>query len=366
MDTSMVPSETPSLQAAAPEAAAPETTPGTDAVGSAAIVIAPPARRRRRFAVLYLLLGLFVVFGSFAGWYLITRKPITALPLPAITQQPMPKYLFSVYGPTKPTGIAVTSDGSRIYVTDPGGSGGLMIFDGQGRKVADVSVPDSFPGDHVMVYVATDPATGDIYVSDRPAGAIWIFSGDGAFRREFEPDQQLNGWQPLGIAFGPDGNLYVTDLSGPYHRVEVVTKDGKLVRTIGERGQMNFPNGVAVDATGRVFVTDSNDGRLLVFGQDGRRVGLIARGQKQGELGLPRGIAIDDQGLVYVVDMTAHQVQVYAQMATDESTPRFLGHVGKEGSDDGDFLFPNGVAVDARARIYVTDQVNDRVQVWSY
>jgi sugar lactone lactonase YvrE len=33
---------------------------------------------------------------------------------------------------------------------------------------------------------------------------------------------------------------------------------------------------------------------------------------------------------------------------------------------DGQFEFPNGVAVDTRGRVYVADTVNDRVQVWSY
>ena len=36
------------------------------------------------------------------------------------------------------------------------------------------------------------------------------------------------------------------------------------------------------------------------------------------------------------------------------------------GVGDGQFQYPNGIAVDGRGRVYVADSFNDRVQVWSY
>ena len=46
--------------------------------------------------------------------------------------------------------------------------------------------------------------------------------------------------------------------------------------------------------------------------------------------------------------------------------PTFVGSFGTLGVGDGQFNYPNGLAVDARARIYVTDRENNRVQVWGF
>ena len=51
------------------------------------------------------------------------------------------------------------------------------------------------------------------------------------------------------------------------------------------------PYSIAVAPDGRIYVTDSNNGRLLVFGADGALRTQIGRGTGQGNLGLPRGLA---------------------------------------------------------------------------
>jgi sugar lactone lactonase YvrE len=94
-------------------------------------------------------------------------------------------------------------------------------------------------------------------------------------------------------------------------------------------------------------------------------VGAIARGVASGELGLPRGAAVDGNGRLYVSDSTGHALRVYS-LDQQTSKPKFYGAVGTEGLGDGQFEYPNGVAADGRARVYVVDWANDRVQVWSY
>ena len=44
----------------------------------------------------------------------------------------------------------------------------------------------------------------------------------------------------------------------------------------------------------------------------------------------------------------------------------YLARFGREGTVDGTFEFPNGIAIDGRGRLYVTDWNNDRLQMWSY
>lgn len=343
-------------------AAAPSDTPASDTPAD----VSPSRRRRRRTGLLLLLASLLGVFVLFTGWYLINRKPITEIPLPGVTVEDVPHYAYSFYGVTAPTGIAVSPDGGRIYVTQTEGEAEVLIFDGQGRQLATVRPPATAVGDHVPVYVALDPRNGDLYVSDRPAGAIYVYSSDGLFRRTFDPGKDLVGWQPLGLGFSPQGDLYVTDVSGPFNRVHQFGPDGRLVRSIGKAGQFSFPNGVAVDAAGNIYVTDSNNGRLVVFDSSGTQRGMIRRGAAQGDLGLPRGTAIDDSGRVYVVDTTAQGVQLYHTLADGDRQPKYIGRFGVQGTTDGAFQYPNGVAVDTRARVYVTDWRNNRVQVWTY
>ena len=72
------------------------------------------------------------------------------------------------------------------------------------------------------------------------------------------------------MTFDAVGNLYVTDV-GPEPPAGAGLRPSRqaLIRTIGTTAGLNFPNGVAVDAAGNVYVTDSNNGRLVVFDADG-------------------------------------------------------------------------------------------------
>jgi len=350
-------------------------TPGApDAVVADAVVAgaAPGALRLGRFAgrrgkfallaVLILAVHILVLIG---GLYVITRKPITDLPFPGISNAKLPQYVFSIYGVSRPIGVAVSPSGDRIYVTESDGDRSVKVFDAKGNPVATLKPPKD-KSDHQPVYLALEPQSGDVYVSDRPSGAIFIYTRDGKFARVFKPQPPIKGWQPLGLAFGPKGDLWVIDLSPPLHRIEVYGLDGTLKKTLGKPDQFNFPNMVAFDARDNVYVTDSNNGRVVVLDQSGKQLATINRGVSDGDLGLPRGVAIDDTGRLFVVDATDHSVQVYLVGTDTNARPTYVGAIGEEGLQEGEFEYPNGVAVDTRARIYVTDRENNRVQVWSY
>jgi len=322
-------------------------------------------RRRRRAALLLLLLAALLILLLTVIWYLLFRQPITP-PIPPLPPATIPSYATSVYGVTRPAGVAVTPSGDRLYVAETGGDRVVRIFDGGGNPLGTMVPPATTGTDHVPVYVAIDPLTEEVYVTDRPTGQIYIYDRDGRFQREFRPVKQLPGWQPLGLTFGKDGTLFVTDVGSTPQRVVAFDRRGEVVRTIGLDAGLNFPNGVALDDEGNVWVNDSSNGRLLVFGQAGEIVGRIGRGSSSGNLGLPRGLAIDNQGRVFVVDSTGQVVAVYAVLKEGDRRPEFLGFFGGEGRGDGQFAFPMGAAVDDRGRVYVADTSNGRVQVWSY
>jgi DNA-binding beta-propeller fold protein YncE len=346
---------------------APEATSSLDPNAGNGAEPVPPTKmsnkRKRRIAALTI--G-FVILGLVIGWYLLNnRKPLTALP--GLSSTTMPHYEMSIYGATKPLGVAVTDSGDRIYVTESDGTRAVRVYDHSGKQVGTLKPPASTGAAHTPVYVAINPTTQNVYVSDRFTSAIYVYDAEGKFLRTFAPKGNLDGgWAPLGLAFGSDGSLYATDVRTKSHRVLIFAPDGTLVRSIGTPGQMSFPNGIAVDSHGNIEVADSNNGRLIAFNVAGTIVATVGRGVGEGDLGLPRGVAVDDSERLLVVDTSDHMVRVYTVGSSSAPTPSYIGSFGGEGQLDGTFEFPNGIATDKRAHIYVTDRENNRVQVWGY
>ena len=322
--------------------------------------------KKRKGAIGALVIALVILALLFA-WYLMNRKPLSELPGLSVTK--LPHYQSSIYGVTKPLGVAASASGDRIYVTESDGERVVKIFDRSGKAVGTLKPPKSIGQSHLPMYVAINPTTQDVYVSDRFTALIYIYDARGTYLRTFAPKGDLGGkWNPLGLAFGPDGSLYATDIRGltaKTHRVVVFGPDGTLVRSIGAPGQLNFPNGIVVDAQGNIEVSDSNNGRVGIFGQYGKMLATISQGIGEGDLGLPRGAAVDDSGRLFVVDTADHMVRVYT-IDKSKPTPTYVGSFGGEGQLDGTFEYPNGVATDTRAHIYITDRENNRVQVWGY
>lgn len=325
-----------------------------------------PPDRRRRLLLLLLLLGLLFLLIAFAIWYFLFRQPVENL-IPNMGLTNPPSYQLSIYGVSKPLGVAVTSDGSRIYVTQGGGDASTVMIDSAGNKLATLAPPTSITEQATQLYVAINPKTGDVYATSRVMGAVYIYAADGTYRQTFDPGTHGTAWQPLAIAFDKDGNLYISDVGGgDYQKIHVFGPDGTWLRDLGTAGLFQFPNGIAVDGNGYVYVTSSNTGQLVVFDKDGAQVGLINRGTADGQFGMPRGIAIDGQGRIFVVDSVGQGVQMFRVLQPDQTTPAYLARFGTEGTIEGAFEYPNGDAIDGRGRIFIADWNNDRLQMWSY
>lgn len=350
------------------ESPAPPAMPGEpgalDGEPGAAVETEEEKKRRRRKAFLLLfLLGLLAMLVTIVIWYLIFRQPIT--PLPPIPESRLPAYSTSLFGVNNPVGIVTSPSGDRIYVTETEGDRIARILDAGGNEVGTMVPPASTGAEHVPVWIAIDPLTSEVYVTDRPTGQIFIYDKDGIYQRTLALANPIQGWQPVGIAFDAEGTLYVGDLSGAYPKILVIDRTANVVRTLGDTAKLAFPNGIAVDAAGNVYVADSNNGRLLVFGPDGSILTQVGRGTGEGNLGLPRGVAVDGER-AYVCDSTGQGVFVYRLPTADSPQLSYIGFFGGEGVGNGQFEFPNGVALDTRGRVYVADSANDRVQVWSY
>ncbi len=332
-------------------------TPPPDAEGK---------KRRRRKAIAWVLGVVLVLFAAIFAWYLVNRKPLSELP--GIATNSLPTYQTSIYGVQQPLGVAASPDGSRIYATQSGAKAAVLVFDRSGNKLGELTPPATPQRFHTPVYVTVDATNGNVWVGDRGADRIYVYGPTGRYLSTFTPKDSSVVFSPLGIALAKDGTVYVADVASQdvkKQRILVFAKDGTLLKQLGT-GKLNYPNCLVVDAQGNLFVTDSNDGRLVVIDPKGTVTTLVKGGVGDGDLGLPRGLAIDDRGRILVVDLTDHMVRMYAPAEVATTPPTYLGSFGGEGHADGTFEYPNGLGLDARGRVYVTDRGNNRIQVWGF
>jgi DNA-binding beta-propeller fold protein YncE len=215
--------------------------------------------------------------------------------------------------------------------------------------------------------VAAGPATA-AYV---PAGG-WGKQGGGA--GEFGSgvlgggaDRQYD--DPAGIAIAGDGSVLVVDPSN--NRVERFTTAGRFLGAFGRRGhdkgsfeviltdRFFQPEGIAVDPTGAIYVSDSGNDRVMKFSAGGRfRKRLTKTGSFPGEVVQPWGIAIAG-GAVAVADQGNYQIDRFA------TGGGFRGSFSSFGRSRGKLVTPYGVAATPRGdRIYVADLIRHVVIVF--
>jgi DNA-binding beta-propeller fold protein YncE len=172
-----------------------------------------------------------------------------------------------------PRGIAVGPDG-HVYVTDTGNKR-VVIFDSNGKYLSQFGSQGLEPGQFdEPVGLALD-ASGNLYVADTWNQRIQVFA-PGADKITFTPLLQwdISGWNTQSLdnkpflALDQAGHVFASDPDG-YRILEFDGKTGAIIRLWGDVGQdassFNVPSGVAVDGEGRVWVSDSGNGRLMRF-----------------------------------------------------------------------------------------------------
>jgi hypothetical protein len=96
----------------------------------------------------------------------------------------------------------------------------------------------------------------------------------------------------------------------PKIALELVRKIGD-VDTEDEHLAFNFPNDVAVDKDGAIYVLDAGNARIQKFGPDGAYLATIGRkGQGPGEFIMPDSIGFDKDGNLVVADMAQSRVHI--------------------------------------------------------
>ncbi|MDO8849024.1 MAG: hypothetical protein Q7W51_11625 [Coriobacteriia bacterium] len=261
----------------------------------------------------------------------------------------------------RPVGLAV-GDG-QLYVSDSGASV-VRVFSTGGRDVGEI-------GRGVLAvpaYIACDVATSTVLVADRQLGAVLRFSSDGERLDDLVPSvESTEAWQPLGVAVDSKGAVAVTDSSGR-HRMLVMDRQGRVTFALGSSEatdtpgnvavSLDFPNSVAF-SDDEIWVSDSNNRRVLVFGRDGAFRRFIRLN------GISRGLTFltggeEPQTYVAVVDALASAIVLLDAEGAE------VTRYGEPGTSAGELAYPNDVVYDEKtSQLFVADTANARVQVWA-
>jgi sugar lactone lactonase YvrE len=268
-----------------------------------------------------------------------------------------------------PTSLAIDADGV-IHVTDAAnlavraiGTDGSVttVAGGQTRSGASDGAGTAarfwFPGD-----VAVDGA-GVVFVADPnhhtirridPTGFVTTIAGRAGQRGSADGIGAAARFDsPGGVATGPGGLVYVADSGND--TIRRIAPDGTVTTLAGQAGEHGYadgvgvaarfarPLGLAVDASGVIYVADRDNDRIRAVRDDGT-VTTYAGDPSVGLFDRPSDVGVDADGIVYVADTGHHAIRTIARDGT-------VGYrVAAIGS-------PRFIAVEPGGLMYVADWV---------
>src|SRR5690242_5721242 len=208
-------------------------------------------------------------------------------------------------------------------------------------------------------------AGGDIWVAG--GSQVREYSSSGELKLSFGSLGEGNGQfvETTGIAVDASGNVFVVEklsltIGFGASRVQKFNSKGEYLSQFGKSGSGNgefkSPEAIAVDSEGNILVADTNNNRYQEFTPAGAFVRSVgSKGTGNGQFESPRGITVDSEGRVWVADSKNNRLQRFSAKGAYQT------QFGAYGPNDGQFVEPRGIAISGTS-IWVADTGNDRVQ----
>ncbi len=295
----------------------------------------------------------------------------------------------------QPAGIAVDNAGN-VYVADSGNytirkvtacgvvstlaglAGTLGSADGTGSD-ARFSFPAGLAIDSANNLYVVDSGNNTIR-KITPSGGVTTLAGlAGSSGSADGTGSAARFFQPYGVAVDSTANVYVSDTNN--YTIRKITPSGQvstLAGVAGNRGSsdgagpaasFSFPQGVAVDSAGNLYVTDTSNFTIRKISPSGvvtTPAGLAGnRGSIDGtgnsaRFDFPNGVAVDGTGTLFVADTVNNTIRKITPAGVVST---LAGAAGSLGSADGtgitaSFTSPQGIAVDSTGNVYVADTGN--------
>jgi len=229
-----------------------------------------------------------------------------------------------------------------------------------------VDTVQDLPFQLVRTYGLAFDSKGNIYAADQAVGAIFIFNPDAD--KKFDVKLIRNGREAHfglinGLAIDDTDRLFVSD--DQHHKVIVINPQHQEEAAFGSDVLVR-PGGMAIDEENRfLYVVDTGSDVVDVFDADSykllRRIGTPGKKHllsDAGNFSLPTNVAVDKEGNVYVTDTLNNRVEIF------DADGKFMSAFGKSGDGPGHFARPKGIAIDRDGHIWVVDAVQQRVQVF--
>ena len=227
---------------------------------------------------------------------------------------------------SKPMGLDVDKQGN-LYVCDASLKH-VVVFDRDGNYQRTLGKPEMFSR---PAGLAVDPDGTKVFVVDTGGvksewhRVVVLDAQTGEFlyhiSRRGSDEGELN--LPRDTTIAADGNLYIVD--GGNFRVQVFSQDGEYIRSFGgigrQGGQFSRPKGIGSDKAGNIYVVDAAFGNFQIFNPEGQLLMAVgSRNSAQGPANfmLPAGLDVDEDGRIYMVDQYFKKIDVFRPASVTE------------------------------------------------
>ena len=238
----------------------------------------------------------------------------------------------------RPRDVAVSPFNGNVYVTEwTSGpqSARVQIFDQSGNYLGQFGSQGQGDGQFASTTtLAISPINGNVYVNDdghNGGGRIEVFSPTGTFLRNWNPILPISDYSgATGITFDSAGNSYMTAAGSGYifkfnpSEQLIATLGQRAARDAGDEGYGGYGE-IRVASNGMIYVARTSDHYIHILDSQGKRVAKIgSAGDGPNQFEWAQDLAIDSQNRLYVADDGNSRVSIYTVDAsiTGPSAPR--------------------------------------------